>query len=354
MAGLILAFDLDQTLIDSDGTFEELDADERKPVAEQRVWDIIHERLNMTLIKKVLVPAVTLRDSGTGIDAICLLTNNSSREYVANITLYLMNLLNSKGRFNTIQKTPYGNSHFPEAANVFDYVMVRQHGSRNRSANPPKSLKDIAYMATALGIPYRDTADLARRTFFFDDNTSHRIRQELSTFGYPTHYTLIQGPDSVGGVNKGFVKGKPDLSDYRYIDQVFRRILRGEDPVPVAPVHVTVVKRTVDRNEESKINRLFMESGVTKEQARSYLEKAGWDTETAEQLVIADMEKAKSASVAASLPPHLRGSTTVPAKTLHTIAESMKPTSGGRRKKTINNMKRLRTIYAKKLTRRRR
>jgi hypothetical protein len=97
-----------------------------------------------------------------------------------------------------------------------------------------------------------------------------------------------------------------------------------------------------------------MESGVTKEQARSYLEKAGWDTETAEQLVIADMEKAKRASVAASLPPHLRGSTTVPAKTLHTIAESMKPTSGGRRKKTINNMKRLRTIYAKKLTRRRR
>jgi hypothetical protein len=211
-------------------------------------------------------------------------------------------------------------------------------------------------MVTALGIPYKDTADLARRTFFFDDNTSHRIRQELSTFGYPTHYTLIQGPDSVGGVNKGFVKGKPDLSDYRFIDQVFRRINRGEDPVPVAPVHVTVVpmKRSVDRrNDESKINRLFMESGVTKEQARSYLEKTGWDIEAAEALVIADMEKAKNASVAASLPPHLRGRTMVPAKTLHTIAESMKPTSGGRRKKTINKMKRLRKIYARKLTRRR-
>lgn len=350
MTGLILAFDLDQTLIDSDGTFEELDADERKPVAEQRVWDIIHERLNMTLITKVLVPAVTLRDSGTGIDGIFLLTNNSSREYVANITLYLMNLLNSKGRFNTIQKTPYGNSDFPEASNVFDYVMVRQHGSRNRSTNPPKTLKDIAYMATALGIPYRDNADLARRTFFFDDNTSHKIRQELSTFGYPTHYTIIQGPDSVGGVNKGFVKGKPDLSDYRYIDQVFRRILRGEEPAPLAAAHVTVVKRT---NEESKINRLFMESGVTKEQARTYLEKAGWNTQTAEQLIIADIEKAKSASVTASLPPHLRGSTAVPARTLHTIAESMKPTSGGRRKKTINNIKRMRKIYARKLTRRR-
>ena len=97
-----------------------------------------------------------------------------------------------------------------------------------------------------------------------------------------------------------------------------------------------------------------MESGVTKEQARSYLEKAGWDTETAERLVIADIEKAKSASVTASLPPHLRGRTMVPAKTLHTIAESMKPTSGGRRKNTINNIKRMRTIYARKLTRRRR
>ena len=93
MAGLIFAFDLDQTLIDSEGAFEELDADERKPVAEQKVWNIIHQRLNMTLITKVLVPACALRDSGVGIDAICLLTNNSSREYVANIALYLKELM---------------------------------------------------------------------------------------------------------------------------------------------------------------------------------------------------------------------------------------------------------------------
>ena len=356
MAGLIFVFDLDQTLIDSEGTFEELDADERKPPAEQRVWDIIHERLNMTLITKVLAPACALRDSGVGIDAICLLTNNSSREYVANIALYLKELIKSNGQFKTIQKTPNGNSEFPEIDTVFDYIMVRQHKSRNGSGNPPKSLTDIAYMMNALEIPFKDPADVARRTFFFDDNTSHRIRQQLTTYGYPTHYTIIQGPDSVGGINKGFVKGKPDFTDYRYIDQVFRRINRGEEPAPFASAHVTIVpmKRTVDRrNDESKINRLFMESGINKEQARSYLEKAGWDTNAAERQVIADLDEAKKVAANAALPPHLRGRTTVPARTLHNTAESMKPTSGGRRKKTINNMKRLRKIYARKLTRRR-
>ena len=356
MAGLIFAFDLDQTLIDSEGAFEELDADERKPVSEQKVWNIIHQRLNMTLITKVLVPACALRDSGVGIDAICLLTNNSSREYVANIALYLKELMKSKGKFNTIQKSPYGNSEFPETSTVFDYIMVRQHGSRNRSGNPPKSLNDIAYMVTALGIPYRDMADLARRTFFFDDNTSHRIRQELTTYGYPTHYTVIQGPDSVGDINKGFIKGKPDFTDYKYTDQVFRRINRGEEPAPLATAHVTVVpmRRPVDRrNDDYKITALVMESGMTREQARSYLEKAGWNSNTATELAIADLDKTANATAKAALPPHLRGSTTVPARTLHTIAESMKPTSGGRRKKTINNMKRLRKMYARKLTRRR-
>lgn len=358
MTGLIFVFDLDQTLIDSEDIFEELDADERKPVAEQRIWDIIQERLNMTLITKVLAPACALRDSGVGIDAICLLTNNSSREYVANIALYLKELMKSKGKFNTVQKTVYGNSEFPEASTVFDYIMVRHHGSRNRSENPPKSLKDIAFMATALGIPYRDTADLARRTFFFDDNISHRIREELTAFGYPTHYTVIQGPDFIGDINKGFIKGKPDFTDYQYIDQVFRRINRGEEPSPYATAHVTVVpmKRTIDRrNDESKINKLFMESGISRQELRSYLEKAGWDLETAERLLIADLDQARKATarLRLSLPPHLRGTTSVPAKTLHSIAESMKPVQGGRRKKTINNMKRLRKIHAKKLTRRR-
>jgi len=277
MAGLIFVFDLDQTLIDSDGIFEE-------------GQNSIYNHLNMTLLRKALAPAAEFRDKGIAIDAICLLTNNSSREFVANVSSFLYELLQSKGRFSIIQGSPSGNSEFPEIDTIFDYIMVRQHASRNGSENPPKTLTDVAYMMNALNIPFRDVADLARRTYFFDDNPSHKIRQQLTTFGYPTHYTLIEGPDSVRGVNKGFIKGKPDLTDYKYIDQVFRRIQRGEDPVPVAPIHVTVVpmKRSID------------------------------------------------------LPPHLRG---------RTVAESMKSVYGGRRNKTY--MKHLRKIYGRRLTRRR-
>lgn len=330
MAGLIFVFDLDQTLIDSEGVFEELGENVKKPVGEQREYDILVDRLNVTLIQKVLGPAVMLRDKGIGIDAICLLTNNSSRDFVGDIANILKMIVQSKGKFNTIQKSPAGNSEFPEIDTIFDYIMVRQHSSRNGSENPPKSLTDIAYMMTALNIAYKDDADLAKRTFFFDDNTNHTIRSQLFSFGYPSHYTVIKGSG-----NRGFIKGLPDLSDYRYIDQVFRRITRGDDPVPV-------ITRTISESDKNiTVRRFMMSSGLDEQTVRKYLINAGWDLHVAEYMAISNIKNARKATILLSRT--LRGRNN-PSTLIST---------GGRRKKTINHMKRLRRVYGKKLTRKR-
>jgi hypothetical protein len=227
--GIILAFDLDQTLIDSTTIFDQLTREEKKPQYQQDVFSILGRNINRRLIQEVLQPAVKLR--GKGVDAILLLTNNSSREYVSLVCKYLYTLIQSMGRFPDIQMEKMGNSEFPGVANVFDYVMVRQHSSRPQTEDPPKKLKDIDYMLRALNILTGDIADLAKRTFFFDDRSKHIIRSELSYYGYPNHYIQIMGPDIFApGHNKGFIAGKPDLSDYSYITRVLSMISRGEDP----------------------------------------------------------------------------------------------------------------------------
>jgi len=229
MSGLILAFDLDQTLIDSTDMLQLLNEELKKPNSELDANRIITGKINMTLINTVLVPAVKLRSLGHGVDAIFMLTNNSDREYVGLICLYLSRLLNSVGRFSNVKNGLMGNSAYPSINTVFDYVMVRQHPSRLQVYNPPKSLSDIEYMMKALDLPYRDHTDLARRTFFFDDNENHVIRKQLDVYGYPGHYVLIRGPDYADNVNRGYIAGKPDLTDYSYIEYVLRSLGRGEN-----------------------------------------------------------------------------------------------------------------------------
>jgi hypothetical protein len=229
MSGLILVFDLDQTLIDSTDMLQLLNEELKKPNSELDADRIITGKINMTLINTVLIPAVKLRDTGRGVDAIFMLTNNSDRDYIGLICLYLSRLVQSVGRFSNVKNGPMGNSQYPSINTVFDYVMVRQHPSREQVYNPPKSLSDVEYMMKALNLPDRGRADVAKRTFFFDDNENHTIRRQLDIYGYPGHYILIRGPDYVDNVNRGYIAGKPDLTDYSYIDYVLKSVGRGEN-----------------------------------------------------------------------------------------------------------------------------
>jgi len=176
--GLVLVFDLDQTLIDSNGLSLS------KNQGKENIWNRIGSHLNTKIINEVLKPALELRVERK-VDAIFLLSNNSGKEYVVNVIHYLALILG--------------------VDEPFDYVMIRQHSSRPQSDNPPKRLQDVKFMMdnTVIPIPYSDDT-LASRVYFFDDNTAHEIRKELE----PDHYIEIQGPDvDAAGNNIGFISG---------------------------------------------------------------------------------------------------------------------------------------------------
>jgi len=331
--GLILVFDLDQTIVDSHNIHRLLAIEEAKPDGMSKAWEVLHSKINMNLVDKVLAPAVLMREAGN-VDAILMLTNNADRGYVANICYVLSHILSSEGKFDFVRETNRGNRNFPKVPNLFDYVMVRQHPSREVSSNPPKSLEDIKFMLEPLDVRYTDDADLARRTFFFDDNVSHVLSVELADQGYADHFVVMRGPDSEGGVNLGFKAGKPDLTDYISIEVAFSNIRKGRVAVP--PVDAAALAASKARIRASAlaartaaaarnptpsaalqrymIHTIGSETGVNDANARTYLERAGWNTALASELIIQNMRR------------------------------------GGRRKKTVMN--RLRRIYGRKLTRR--
>jgi hypothetical protein len=219
--------------------------------------------------------------------------------------------------------------------------MVRQHPSREVSSNPPKSLEDVKFMLEPLDVRYTDDADLARRTFFFDDNVSHVLAAELADQGYADHFIVMRGPDSEGGVNLGFKAGKPDLTDYMSIEIAFSNIRKGRVAVPAVDAVALAASKAAAAAKAASIRATALaartaaaarkptpsaavqrymihtigsETGVNDANARSYLERAGWNTALASDLIIQNMRK------------------------------------GGRRKTVLN---RLRRIYGRKITRRR-
>jgi hypothetical protein len=243
MSGLILVFDLDQTLVDSTDLMDVVLAEAEKPSPDERViYNLIEPKLNKNLMRNVLTQAMVLRSRGMMIDAIFLLTNNSSREYVARVSAVLyqfFSLPEFLGKFQSVRSSLVGNSRFPDVATIFDYIMVRQHAARPRLVDPPKNLGDVKVMMGAIGMPLTDDATLARRVFFFDDNVSHVLSRELAHYGSPDHYIQIKGPlTGAGGVNAGFIAGQPDMSDYEPIIREFRRL----SGIALPPLSKTVNK----------------------------------------------------------------------------------------------------------------
>jgi hypothetical protein len=192
--GLVLVFDLDQTLIDSSGVIAEMKNNW------QTIEAYIQKSLNIRIVEEILRPAIELRRSGQ-VSAILLLTNNLLETYIDCVEYYI-------GRHLNI---------LPES--VFDYMMRRDDPMRTPSSNPPKSLMDVENILVKLKKPIMH---LERRTFMFDDSSLHVIKRDLVLNGYPGHYIQVIGPEyyylpSYGCINKGFIAGQEDLTDYRIV-----------------------------------------------------------------------------------------------------------------------------------------
>ena len=157
--GLVLVFDLDQTLIDtnallSSGAWDKIDFSERESAFIN--YNTIGPFLNLHLIKDVIKPALELRPQQ--VSAILLLTNNGNDTFV-NI---VCEVIRQKMRW---------------PMPIFDSVMTRNSLLRDKSNDPPKSIGDVAVMMHNKGL---NTEDLSSRVYFFDDRFEpHVIRSQL-------------------------------------------------------------------------------------------------------------------------------------------------------------------------------
>lgn len=216
--GLVLVFDLDQTLIDT------------KSISKiTRTDDIIKAALNRKIVNGILGPATAFRTSYPGsIDAILLLTNNRNAAYISKVCEIISQELGHTGsNFRNIQSIE--NSRFKYKVPLFfDYIMMRQNIHRQ---SDDKSLRDVRIMLNILKV---NDDNLASRTYFFDDQEHGIMRSEIGD----SHYIKITGPDVDPDhplFNFGFRQGKEDLTNYQGIDEELRRISLQNSSAAGAP-----------------------------------------------------------------------------------------------------------------------
>jgi hypothetical protein len=180
--GLILGFDLDQTLIDSHSL---ISSDNKSWKADPAyLGDAIRCTLNYKLIDDVVIPAIETR--GNGVDAILLLTNNGDEKFVHKICSVIVWYLKVKGISDKQIKNKF----------MFDDIMTRNNKERDPAGT--KSMYDIEIMIGRInrrllpGQKPLSTENLLERTYFFDDNHTHVIKFEMETAGRPGQYYLIK------------------------------------------------------------------------------------------------------------------------------------------------------------------
>jgi len=210
--GLILVFDMDQTILDSSDPylFERPDT----PEGRARVRQIISESLNWNVVN-ILKRAVRLRKSDK-VSAICLLTNNSSTILVAAVDDVLLEITGSSGRYDRFREDG-----LPEKSYFFDSIMMRQHASRPKTPdnNPPKRIEDI----------YTMVGDVNLEDVYFFDDMEHELRKTLSADN-ATHYIRIEPPYS---------KFTFDRTRYQSVLEALSRLdgvppILPEPPLPLA------------------------------------------------------------------------------------------------------------------------
>ena len=199
--GIVLVFDLDQTIVDS--TNPKFFDNSLRPGEKRRM---IKESLNMNIVN-LLIRASKLRPSGK-VTAICLLTNNSSMEFVKLVDDILKEFTGSVGSYGK-KAVEDG---FEEGDYFFDAIMTREHIARPKtpSGNPPKRLEDINKMLEPFDLKFGSATmdDL----FFFDDLPNHQIMQTYK---------------EVGDFRENYIEIKPRYTKYTKDTTNYSPILRA-------------------------------------------------------------------------------------------------------------------------------
>ena len=217
MSGLVLVFDLDNTLVNSKHFDERLKA-KILPSSEE-----VAQQLNEHLIS-ILIQAEYIRTTYKGsIDAILLLSNNTSGEYVSLVCSVIAERIASEIIKIKPEWSSYKRENFIQIRNrenariigtsplFFDYIMIRRNTHRNRSnkGSVSKGFIEVRSMLNALQI---EDKKLEKRVFFFDDENHAKMKKDLE--GEPSRYIRI--------------KNFTDASIYEPINNEFKRIKNGE------------------------------------------------------------------------------------------------------------------------------
>jgi len=186
--GLILVFDMDQTLVDTNSLLEIKNAANSHTYfntfsthidsLSKVHYENIEKNLNTSLIDGILKPAIEQRKNNGTVSAILLLTNNSHDMYIKNVLLAINN------RLGLLINNKLGK------VRAFDKVFSRNRGGLNPTGrNPPKRLADVEEMLSRVGKPFLKNT-LASRVYFFDDHHEHKIKNEIAN----DHYFTVKWP----------------------------------------------------------------------------------------------------------------------------------------------------------------
>jgi hypothetical protein len=199
--GLILVFDMDQTILDSSDPY--LFNRPAGPEAHVILKEKIKEALNWNVVN-IMKRAAALRPDG--VSAICLLTNNSSEILVSAVDEVLQEEIGSTGKYKTYRNESAQS--MPDKPYFFDAIMMREHFTRPRTVdnNPPKRLEDIQNILGMLNIQV-NAADILKDIFFFDDIPTHELKTIFSQKDggkYKNNYIHISPRYSKHTIDKTF------------------------------------------------------------------------------------------------------------------------------------------------------
>ena len=243
--GVVLVFDMDQTILDSSDPklFDySVISNEKK--------ELIRKNLNMNIVN-LLIRASKLRPSGK-VTAICLLTNNSSMEFVKLVDDVLKEFTGTVGSDGK-KAVEDG---FEAGEYFFDAIMTRNHIARPRTAsdNPPKRIEDVNKMLEPFALSFGSATmdDL----FFFDDLSNHDIMRTYREVGeFRENYIQIKPP---------YTKYTKDTTNY---SPILRALSDLDGEAPTLPEPPPPALKAVSIN--SAALKALMNSGEKKPLAKS-------------------------------------------------------------------------------------
>ena len=211
---IVLVFDMDQTLIDTNKDNNAAMSDHKK----------IPSLLNTRLLEEVISPAVRLRNQGRNI-AILVLTNNGDEGYIQAVMSEINNRIsdlhirsNLQVRDNIKNFNQYLKEKEEEARPVFDAFMTANTPGRD-AKRFVKDLEDVKLMLTNAGLRY-NPRQLELNTYMFDDRLDHEIKRQIP----PENYFYV-----VSKRGEGFTVDSGDATDYSVIKSRLESLKLSED-----------------------------------------------------------------------------------------------------------------------------